>query len=160
MNKERVKNVQNQIRGSKKQAEGVIIAQDRIQQNMESAGHYMKKQDAKKETIKEKDAENYNSQTWLEKRTPDADRALLDAIAAGKVGAFELFYKLMDRLKDKTETEIRFGLTADEVSRRNLEAGNRLREGGFTMADVPDESALLPQDIRENQGQAEGDSPV
>ncbi len=154
MNKERVKNVQNQIRGSKKQAEGVIIAQDRIQQNMESAGHYIKKQDAKKEKIKEKDAENYNSQTWLAQRTPDADRALLDAIAAGKVGAFELFYKLMDRLKDKTEMELRVGHTADERIQIAREIARELQEfnqGTDRGGEVPSESILLSENIRHDK---------
>ena len=159
MNKERVKSVQKTLGSTKQQAERFVVAQDRMQQNMDSARYYMKKQDEKKEKIDAQKAEVYNSQAWLEQRTLDADRALLEAIQAGKVGAFELFYKLMDRLKDKTETEIRFGLTADEVSRRNQAAGNRLREGGFTMADVPDVPALLSEDIRENS-EPEGDSPV
>ncbi len=159
MNKERVKSVQKKLGSTKKQAESIITAQDRMQQVGDCAAYRLDKKDAKKEVAKEKERDAYDSQAWLEHRTVDADNALLEAIGAGKVGAFELFYKLMDRLKDKTETEIRFGLTADEVTRRNLEAGNRLREGGFTMADVPDVPALLSEDIRENS-EPEGDSPV
>ncbi len=159
MNKERVKSVQKKLGSTKKQAERIITAQDRMQQVGDCAAYRLGKKDVKKEVAKEKERDAYDSQAWLEHRTVDADNALLEAIGAGKVGAFELFYKLMDRLKDKTETEIRFGLTADEVSRRNQEAGNRLREGGFTMANVPDESALLSEDIRENT-ESEGDNPV
>lgn len=160
MNKERVKSIQKSLGYTKRQAEKIVTAQDRILQTSDSAKYSMEKKDAKREDAKLKNAETYDSQTWLEKRTPDADRALLEAIQNGKVGAFELFYKLLDRLKDKSETEIRFGLTADEVARRNLEAERQLREGGFGVAEVLDESALLSQDIRENQGQQEGDNPV
>lgn len=159
MNKERVKSVQKQLGKTKKQAEGIVLAQNRMQQVGDCASYRLDKKDAKKEEEKEKVRDSYDSQAWLEHRTADADNALLEAIRAGKVGAFELFYKLMDRLKDKTETEIRFGLTADEVSRRNIEAGNRLREGGFTVADVPDVPALLSEDIR-SDSESEGASPV
>ena len=159
MNKERVESIQKNLGVSKKQAESVVTAQDRMSQIGESTQYRIGKEDSKKEEAKAEEVEVYDSQTWLEGRTLDADRALLEAIQAGKGGAFELFYKLMDRLKDKTEVEVRFGLTADEVSRRNLAAEGELREGGFGMAKVPDEPALLPEGIRENP-KSEGDNPV
>jgi len=76
------------------------------------------KRDAKEaatvEEQRKEDAKNYNSQEWLENRTPEADRALLEAMQAGKVGACELFYKLMERLKEKQETLIKYELTAED----------------------------------------------
>ena len=149
MNKGRAKDIQKQLGSTKKQAESIVIAQDRMLQVGDCAKHRMKKEDAKKEA--EKEAEAYNSQDWLESKGIDADRALLEAVQAGKPEAIRTFYLLTKRLKQQNESGVKIELTADEVTRRNLRAEKELREGGFGVEKVPDESALLPKDIRENQ---------
>jgi len=37
----------------------------------------------------------------------------------------------------KEVTEVQIGLSADEIARRNLEAERRLKEGGYSVEDVP-----------------------
>jgi hypothetical protein len=72
----------------------------------------------------------------------------------------ELFAKLKGLLVEKREN-LNIDLTADDITRRNLEAERRLREQGYRVEYVPEESALLSKDVRTSSGQvSEGDNQV
>jgi hypothetical protein len=70
----------------------------------------------------------------------------------------ELYAKLKGLLIEKREN-VNIDLTADDITRRNLEAERRLREQGYRVDDVQEESALLSENIRLSSGQgAQGDN--
>ena len=74
-------------------------------------------------TFQEKD---YDSDTWLRGRTKEADTALIRSCASGNAASLKLFNQLINRLVEKQEVKI--GLTADEIAKRNLEADRRIKE--------------------------------
>ena len=151
MNKDAVKSLMEKMGWDKKQAEKFLLASDRREQNMDSAKYQLDKRSVKKDEKKGEEAEGYNSQQWLERQTLDADKALLEAMQAGKGWACELFYKLMNRLKDKTELELKLGYSADERIRLAREIASELREFDKEAAgggEVPSEPLLLPKKIR------------
>jgi hypothetical protein len=72
----------------------------------------------------------------------------------------ELYAKLKGLLIEKREN-VNIDLTADDITRRNLEAERRLREQGYRVDDVQEESALLSENIRLSSGQgSQGDNQV
>ena len=89
----------------------------------------------------------YDSETWLRNRTPDADRSLVLAMQRGNANALKLFYTLLNRLVEKTEHKVELGLSADEITRRNLEAERQLRLEGYGMAEVSEKPPLLPEEV-------------
>lgn len=90
---------------------------------------------------------------WWKKRRQEIDKAILDSAKKGNAQSQKLAKQLAGELVEKQE--IRIGLTADELTRRNLEAERQLREAGFNirrddghrMAQVQDESSLLPGQV-------------
>ena len=86
---------------------------------------------------------NYDSDQWLAGRTPQADRALLKACEGGNAQALRTYYQLTKRLIEKQE--IIHGLTADETTRRNLEADRQLREDGYRVEEMPEKPPLLSE---------------
>jgi len=72
--------------------------------------------------------EGYDSPDWLTRRTPDADRALLRAVQSGNAQALRTFYQLLNRLTDKSEVELKIGLSAEEHRRIKRERDRRLQE--------------------------------
>ncbi|KKL91443.1 hypothetical protein LCGC14_1894640 [marine sediment metagenome] len=85
----------------------------------------------------------YDSNDWLLNRTAEADKALLDSLSKGSPASLKLFYQLMDRLIEKQE--IIHGLTADETTRRNLEADRQLREDGYRVEEMPEKPVGLSE---------------
>ncbi len=63
---------------------------------------------------------NYDSSAWLRQRTHKADLNLIKAMGKGNTNALKLYYQLTGQLVEKQE--VKFGLNADEINRRNLEA--------------------------------------
>lgn len=67
-----------------------------------------------------------------------------DAIRPNATGKDkELFGRLKGLFIDRPETKEQIELTADGITRRNLEAERRLREGGYRVASMPTERPLL-----------------
>ena len=65
----------------------------------------------------------------------------------------KLFAEMYGLRTDKTEVKVEIGLTADEITRRNLEAERQLRGEGFRalprpgVEEVQDISPLLPDEV-------------
>ena len=72
-------------------------------------------------------AEYYDSNKWLVGRTPKADQALLRAVQKGNAQAIRTFYQLLNRLTDKSEVEVKIGLSAEEHRRIKREGDRRLQ---------------------------------
>jgi len=109
--------------------------------------------------------------TNWDKRGNDLDRQLNDLPIEEQIKVFRsLMFKIiqnpsastMDRKlfaemyglrTDKTEVKVEIGLTADEITRRNLEAERQLRGEGFRalprpgVEEVQDISPLLPDEV-------------
>jgi len=109
--------------------------------------------------------------TNWDKRGNDLDRQLNDLPIEEQIKVFRsLMFKIiqnpsastMDRKlfaemyglrTDKTEVKVKIGLTADEITRRNLEAERQLRGEGFRalprpgVEEVQDISPLLPDEV-------------
>ena len=66
---------------------------------------------------------------------------------------WETFFKLKGWYEPKQE--IRVGLSADEIARRNLLAERELRESGFGVEEVSEESGVLSKELRLDTGQSE-----
>lgn len=93
-------------------------------------------EDAKKRAMVNKlgdglDKESYNSESFLDERSYKVDKALMTACERGNATALRTYYQLTNRLIEKSEQEVKIGLSADEITRRNLEADRQLREGGY-----------------------------
>ena len=104
----------------------------------------------------------YDSEKWLRERTPQMDKALTAACEKGNAAALGTYYKLTKRLIEQSETKVKFSLDADELARIEQEARRRNREEGFASGtgEVPPESPLLLKEIREGEGQTQGNNPV
>jgi len=86
---------------------------------------------------------DYASDAYLNDKTEVVDKALISACEDNNAQALKIFYTLNKRLVERTEVKV--GLTADELTRRNLEAERQLREGGYRVEEVPKKPALLPK---------------
>jgi len=72
------------------------------------------------------------------------DEAVYNAATVGKVSRMaELWYKRHGLLVDKSESKVKIELSADDVTRRNLEADRELRESGYRVEKVPEKPRLL-----------------
>ena len=74
------------------------------------------------------------------------EQEIYNRAMAGTVKAQELYAKLKGKLKD--EVELKIGLSADEIARRNLIAERELepgREAGHRVEEVQEEPPLLPE---------------
>lgn len=90
--------------------------------------------------------DNYDSEVYLDGKTHKVDAALLEACKKGSPGALKIYYQLMNRLVEKTEQEVKLGLSADELARRNLAAERELesgRETGYRVEEVSEKPSLL-----------------
>jgi hypothetical protein len=105
----------------------------------------------------------YDSDKWLQKRTPEMDKALVTACEKGSPAALQLFYKLNKRLIEQSETKVKFSLDADELARIRSEARRELEAEGFLPQgnrEVRPESPILLKEIREGEGQTQGSNSV
>lgn len=75
------------------------------------------------------------------------EKAIYDKAVGGTVKAQELYAKLKGKLKE--EVELKIGLSADEIARRNLIADRELQEegrkGGHRVEEVQEEPSLLSE---------------
>lgn len=67
-----------------------------------------------------------SSQSWLKARGGEINEALIQSCKDGNAQALKLFFQLTEQLVEKQEVKI--GLTADEIARRNFEAERELQE--------------------------------
>ena len=58
----------------------------------------------------------------------------------------ELYTKLKGRLVEKHEVKVG-QLTADEITKRNIEADRQLRDAGYRVEEVCEEPYLLPENV-------------
>ena len=66
-----------------------------------------------------------------EKRVQEMDEAMFEAGKGKKSSKYaELWYKRKGVLVEKQEVDVKIGLSADEIARRNLEAERQLRKWG------------------------------
>ena len=84
---------------------------------------------------------------YLQSQKLVAAKHLVEEVKQGKVTAIEAFFKLLGEFIEKTEHKVEFGLTADEIARRNFEADRQLREGGYRMEEVSEKPPLLPKEV-------------
>jgi hypothetical protein len=103
------------------------------------------------EVVSEPD-EDYDPENYLNVSAGKVDKALIRACERGSPGALKTYYQITNRLVEKSEN-INIDLTADDITKRQLEAERRLRELGYRVEDVPDEPTLLPEDVRSSTGQ-------
>ena len=66
---------------------------------------------------------------WLHAQGETVNEALIGACRQGNAQALKLFFQLTDQLVEKQD--IKVGLSADEIAKRNLEADNQLKEEGY-----------------------------
>lgn len=96
---------------------------------------------------------------YLQSKKLEAAKRLVEEVQNGKVTAIEAFFKLLGEFIEKTEHKVEFGLTADEIARRNFEADRQLREGGYRVAEVSEKPSLLPEQVCvDNQQEHRADS--
>jgi len=89
----------------------------------------------------------------LEVQSPEAKvlafkERLYELAMEGKNAQFAHLYARMEKLIEEKTMEVRVGLTADEITRRNLQAERELREfreGGHRVEEVSEESGVLPK---------------
>lgn len=105
----------------------------------------------------------YDSKATLKKFAREADQKLMERIRSGKANAndFKIFYTVIDQLKEKTEMELKIGLSAEETARRNLAAIRSLQQGGYRMDEMPLQPGVLHDELCLPSGQHQtGDSAV
>jgi len=108
----------------------------------------------------------YDSEKALEKKLKAIDDSLMERSMAGNTNALKIYYQRLGLLTEKTEVKI--GLSADEIARRNLDARRELEGQGYVRGEegqgvekVQDESSLLHDQLCLDSGQGEaGDSEV
>ncbi len=83
----------------------------------------------------------YNTDTYLNDKTETVDKALIQACENNNAQALKIYYQLTKRLIE--EKKVTIGLTADEIARRNLEAEQQLRAGGYRVEEVQKKPTLL-----------------
>jgi len=98
----------------------------------------------------------YDSKAYLESRSQEVDDNLLKACKKLSPSALKVYYQILGKLIEKSETEVKIGLTADELARRNLEAERRVndvgRGAGHRVESVPEKLPLLPDQVCESEG--------
>jgi len=72
----------------------------------------------------------------------EIEQFLYIAASKGNPNSAKILAQMKGWLIEKSEVKI--GLSADEIARRNLEADRQLREGGYRVEKVQEESPLLP----------------
>jgi len=106
---------------------------------------------------------DYNSAAFLNGKSKVADEALIAACEMGKADALRTYYQITRRLIDQ-RIEYKVELSADELSKRNIEAERQLREQGLLqrlrVEEVPKKLPLLSENICEGEGRAGRDNPV
>ena len=68
----------------------------------------------------------------------------------GNYKSLESYLKATGEFTEKTEQTIKVKLTADDITRRNLEAERELNAGGYRVAGVPTKPTPLLEVAREN----------
>jgi len=79
-------------------------------------------------------------------------------IKHGNAFAGKTWLQAKDEFVEKQEVKV--GLTANEIARRNFEAERQLRKAGYRVVEVQKEPSLLPQNIRENKRPKKRDNPI
>ncbi len=73
----------------------------------------------------------------------------------------EMLLKIKNIYKEKSEVKIDLTLSAEDLIRRNLRAEAELNAEGYGVEEVPNESPVLPEELRLGTGQDKtGDSPM
>ena len=67
------------------------------------------------------------------------------AVNDHNASAAKFYLQAIGKFEEKSETKVKFELSADEHARRNLEAERDLREAGFRMEEVQEEPPLLSE---------------
>jgi len=118
----------------------------------------------RKEWEETEQPDNYDSDAFLRSRTPEADQSLIASVLKGNQGAFKIYYELLKRLEPKTDVKVTLERSAEERAREYIETQQWLREHGYLnsprIEPVQPESALLPEQIREDTPSDKGDNPV
>lgn len=92
---------------------------------------------------------DYDSKKYLLSRSKEVDDGLIEAAKKGNAQAARVIKQLTGELEEKP-IEVRIGLSADEIARRNAEADrelaewNKRRSSGQRVEEVQAESSLLP----------------
>ena len=112
--------------------------------------------------ISKRKIEKYDSESFLKDRTLEIDEALIQSCIKGSPKALELFYKLTGRkLIDKSEVDVKLGLSADEVIRRLLNAEREARELNNGDNEMSGKSEVLHDKLLSSPRQrGAGDNPL
>ncbi len=86
----------------------------------------------------------YDSKEFLASRTLEVDQALVEACKAGRGDALRIYFQLMNRLVDKSETKVKLSLDADDIARINREAKERVNRELNRIHSLPRQPDLLP----------------
>ncbi|MAH50470.1 hypothetical protein CMI37_31905 [Candidatus Pacearchaeota archaeon] len=89
--------------------------------------------------------EVFDPKAYLEANNREITEGLLKSCKNGNVLAIKLVKQLLGELVEKSETKVELKISADERTRRNLEADRQLREGGYRMEEVPEEPSVLSE---------------
>ena len=76
-------------------------------------------------------SDEFDPLVYLKERNKDITEGIVKGARAGNAQMAKLAKQLLGELVEESKTEITIGLSADEISRRNLEAERQLREGDY-----------------------------
>ena len=95
--------------------------------------------------VDENGDEVYNSDFFLHKNLQYVDGLLLRGCEKLNPNSLKLFFQRAGVLIERSEVKI--GLSAEEVARRNLESIRTLREGGFGVDEMQVKPGILPENV-------------
>lgn len=79
---------------------------------------------------------DYDSDEWLRNSTPEADKALVEAVKKGSPGAQKIFYQLIDRLREKSDREAEHKLDGSTIAPAVLDALEELDRQGVVKLQI------------------------
>lgn len=82
----------------------------------------------KKEHVKVVADENFDPMEWLKGQTPAVVKALIRSVEKGNAQSQKICFQLLGLLTEKSEVDIKIGLSADEHRRVREEGQRRLQE--------------------------------
>lgn len=94
---------------------------------------------------------DYQSEQSLAEKARQVDDALIKACERGNAQALRTYYQLTKRLVEKSEQEVTHKIDGSYLARELIRARRELADSG--MAQVPDESRILPENLRLPSGQ-------
>ncbi len=111
--------------------------------------------DTKLEKPELSEVDESDPEAWLQAQLMNLYKAVTKSAQGGNAQSQKLLAQLMGRLVEKQEVTL--GLSADELTRRNLEAERQLRGiSGHRVEKVSEELPLLPEDLRLHTEQEHG----